>query len=346
MASPGRVEDLFALHLTTARLPGLPQFVSPVRCLYVRKLDIKVTLPEYSVAERIEVETDRDRRRNNESFTATVCELFEILHSWPVEPRIELSISAASPSDWTEDAKPDARRRRGMKLPGTDILHWRYMASYLKLLVPPESIPIVSTISSLDVWGTHRNVAPETVSKIISRMANLETLTPYLSDNERKDKVLRDSLRNNFARSLTLWPTSLGHLFLTYTGSAPANADFPPFKRSRPGADALCIALWQLSQQLKSTSLEGFMAGPELFWPQQSDENNTKPPIWPNLTSFHLTYAAATPFGTWLFGRGPRCSEYEFDGDEDRLYMNPPMDEAPQDEFPDDYRAHPLPALE
>ncbi|THC87121.1 hypothetical protein EYZ11_013433 [Aspergillus tanneri] len=83
------------------------------------------------------------------------------------------------------------------------------------------------------------------------------------------------------------------------------------------------------------------MVGPELFWPQ--DDN--KQPYWPNLTYFHLTYAASTPSGEWLFERDPRCPEYNFDRNPENLYMRPPMDDAPQDEFPDDYRTAPSPIL-
>ncbi|KAL2830075.1 hypothetical protein BDW59DRAFT_178200 [Aspergillus cavernicola] len=304
----------FTLNLNTARLADLQRI-------------LKVTLPAYSLAERVQVETDEDRHHNNEIFTQIICTLFTILSSCVNKSNIELSIHNASPSDFTEHPKPGLRRLRGMQRPGVDILHWRYMASYLELLKPIEEIPTVRVISGLVVHqGIERNIAPATVSKLISRLPRLSRLTAALSDNERKDKPLRNRLRYEFAISLTQWPASLEHLVLKYTGEAPKDANYPPAKRSKQGADAFII-----------------MVGPELFWPQNDEDIDE--PNWPNLTTFHLTYAAATPSGEWLFNRDPRCPQYEVDRNSENLFMEPPMDEAPQDEFPDDYRTALSPLL-
>ncbi|KAL4963742.1 uncharacterized protein BDV14DRAFT_201469 [Aspergillus stella-maris] len=345
------------LKLTTALLDELRKFVTAERCSHVRNLELEVTLPEYTVAQRIEVESSEDQGRNNEAFTNTICTFFDILSSWPEELKIPVLIRSISPSDWTQDARPSSRQQTGMKLQGTDILHWRYMASYLKLLVPAEDIPLVPVISRLQLWDMHRHIEPVSASKLISRLSRLHYLIPHLSDNERKDATLRDRLKNDFALSLHMWPASLQILTLKYPGAAPADGDYPPFKRSLPGRDALCITLRNLSQRLRRISIEDAMIGPELFWPQkqvQSTSNVTEeerekeeePPHWPTLTSFHLTnYAAATPSGTWLFTRDPRVPDYEFQRDRDTIYMRPPMNDAPQDEFPDDYRTHPSPVL-
>ncbi|KAL4865419.1 hypothetical protein BDV12DRAFT_211075 [Aspergillus spectabilis] len=317
-----------SLNLNTARIADLQHIVTSCRRLNVREIDLKITLPQYSLAERIQFETDEDRRLNNQTFTQTICTLFEILSSWPDKFTLELSIRATSPRDFTEDAKPSSRRLRGMKRPGTDILHWRYMSSYLDMLKPAEAVPVAHAIFDLVVRrGVERNIAPAALSKLISRLPRLSNLTAALSDNERKDEHLRNRLRSEFAISLTQWPESLQQLIFEYPGEAPRDADYPPLKRSKPGADSFCPALRHLSQQLKHISLEGLMAGPELFWPQNKDDTNQ--PHWPNLISFNLTYAAATPSGEWLFN----------------LNMDPPTDDAAQDEFPDDYRTAPSPLL-
>ncbi|KAL4963752.1 uncharacterized protein BDV14DRAFT_201479 [Aspergillus stella-maris] len=58
-----------------------------------------------------------------------------------------------------------------------------------------------------------------------------------------------------------------------------------------------------------------------------------------------MTYAAATPSGTWLFERSTYCRDYVFDRDPDLLPYEEPMNAAPQDEYPDDYRSEPSPIL-
>ncbi len=338
------------LKVNTSRLADLQIIVRSRRCLAVRKINLTVTLPEYSVEERLQVETDEDRQRNNEAYTQTICTLFTILSSWPDECNIDLSIRNVSPRDWTEDPNRRLRRMRALKNPGKDILWWRYMASYVEILRPVDEIPIVHAISDLDIQrGKERNTTPTTVSKLISRLPRLSSIVADVSDNERKDAVLRDNLRYEFAISLAQWPASasLKCLDLTYPGEAPRDADYPPPKRSKPGADALSIALRQISTGLEFIDLQGLTIGPELFWPQRDSDSDVLP-TWPNLTRFYLEYAAATPSGEWLFERDPRCPEYEFDRDSSNpnlRFFSPPMDDAPQDEFPDDYRTVPSPLL-
>ncbi|KAL4787728.1 hypothetical protein BJX76DRAFT_345409 [Aspergillus varians] len=246
-----------ALNLKTARLANFQRIVTPHRCSYAR---------------RLELNTNEDRRCNNETFTDTICTLLTIMSAWPDESNIELSILNTSPSDFTEDPNPSNRRMLGMKMQGMNILHWRYMTSYLELQKPIEEIPTVRAISNLVVyWGIERSISQR--------------------------------------QSLTQWPESPEHLVLEYTGETPKHADYPPNKRSKPGADAFSIAFRQMSTHLKTIHLEGVMVGLKLFWLQNNDD--TEEPSWPNLTSFHLTYAAATPSGEWLFGRDPRCPEYD-----------------------------------
>ncbi|KAL4798004.1 hypothetical protein BDV19DRAFT_386662 [Aspergillus venezuelensis] len=85
------------------------------------------------------------------------------------------------------------------------------------------------------------------------------------------------------------------------------------------------------------------MIGPEILWPQTSNDLNH--PEWPKLLSYRMTYAAATSSGTWHFERSTYCREYVFDRDPDLLPYEEPMNAAPQDEYPDDYRSQPSPIL-
>ncbi|KAL4797995.1 hypothetical protein BDV19DRAFT_386655 [Aspergillus venezuelensis] len=159
------------LKLTTARLDGLRKFITAERCSYVRNIELKVILPEYSIAQRIKVESSEDQCRNNEAFTHTICTFFDILSTWPQELKIAVLI-------------------------------------------------------------------------------------------------------------------------------------------------------------------------------RKEDPGKEEQPHWPTLTHFSLiNYAASTPSGTWLFTGDTRVPEYVFPRDRGTLYMRPPMNDAPQDVFPDDYRTHPAPVL-
>ncbi|KAL2823008.1 hypothetical protein BJX63DRAFT_376066 [Aspergillus granulosus] len=201
-----------------------------------------------------------------------------------------------------------------------DLLDWRFNQSYLQFLDSFDTLPTVPVIRGFETWSDkldlhHRNIAPATVSVIVSRLPRLREFQGWLSDNERKDHSLRNKLRADFAPTISLWPASIKNLELEYVGWPPFNPSFQPLKRSEPGNDALSIALHSLSQQLTMLTLKNIMIAPELFWPPGLSAKSA--PAWPKLTSFRLEYTIATPSGRWLFERDPRWVgatwDYEID---------------------------------
>lgn len=195
------------LHINSLNLEDFRRIVASSnyswRTFYVRKLYFKVILLEYDVAARAQYETQDDRDGNNIVFTQSVTTLFDILSSWPDEddwPQISMQMYARSPSDW--EAEPDwetrkARKQTGNLFPEQELLDARYHSSYLQLTGDGD-LPSAKCITSLTVSGcrSYRNIAPIAVSQMLAKLPRLEDADLTLSDNERKDALLRDILRN------------------------------------------------------------------------------------------------------------------------------------------------------
>ncbi|KAJ5933638.1 hypothetical protein N7454_005967 [Penicillium verhagenii] len=283
---------------------------------YVKHILFYAILPEYDVSLP---EMPEDRLENNKAYTLAIKSLFETLSLWPDSDNCEvlLELRAQSPSDW--DAEPDElKRRRRLKsvISGNtgDLLNIRWADSFLDIDGEAENLCLAPVIKHLDLRpggsvtdldqtpGEHRMLSQATHSKIISRLPQLRSVVMYPDDDERDDHAQRNSLREEFALSLSTWPSSLRSLTMEYPGEPPENQNFPPLVRSVPGKDALSLALNVLSQQLESIKLTMMMTCPEILWPQ----SKTTQPYWPRLTQFHLSYTVATPSGQWLFERDPR----------------------------------------
>lgn len=204
-------QSFSTLHLTPDRLQDFRRIISSSRSRssHVRHLDFYVTLPEYD--QRAEFENDEDRARNNHAFTSAIQALLEAISglSGADQHCISLTLYAQSPSDWR--AEPDRKKRLqrhrwGRRFLNKDLLDWRYARSYLRLVTePPHDIPAADAITELDIRGddVYRKIAPESVSKIASRLPRLQRLDAKLFDNERKDQALRDGLRSG---NLTVTP--------------------------------------------------------------------------------------------------------------------------------------------
>jgi hypothetical protein len=192
------------LHLTPAQLPDLLRFVnaSSRRRAYVRKIELLVILPGYSIPARGEVETADEQRRNDESFTRAIHSLFDILSFWPDSCHLTLHVFARSPSDLNGEPDMTKRKKRLLyKRRGNDLLDLRYHHSYLRLSALEHTLQPVRAIVDLDVIGDisysdYRRIAPAAVSGIISCLPRLRTVNGVLCDNERRDMTVRRSLRD------------------------------------------------------------------------------------------------------------------------------------------------------
>lgn len=192
------------LHLTPAQLPDLLHFVSASsrRRSYVRKIELLVILPGYSIPARGEVQTADEQRRNDESFTRAIHSLFDILSFWPDSCHLTLRVFARSPGDLNGEPDMTKRKKRLLyKRRGNDLLDLRYHHSYLRLSALEHTLPPVRAIVDLDVIGDisysdYRRIAPAAVSGIISCLPRLRTVNGVLCDNERRDMTVRQSLRD------------------------------------------------------------------------------------------------------------------------------------------------------
>ncbi|RAH64325.1 uncharacterized protein BO66DRAFT_464752 [Aspergillus aculeatinus CBS 121060] len=343
------------LLLTSDRLGDFKRIISSSshrRCL-IRYLDLYILLPAYEIAARTQLESQIDRQKNNEAFTQTIVSFWDILSTWAEEDVAGLSLNIRARSSSDCGAEPDekkrmARRRWGRKFPKKDWLDWRFYQSYLELITNPAILPELSCVTQFIVTCRgHRTIAPATVSKLLSRLPGAQIVHASLSDNERKDPKLRDQLRNEFALTVSNWPSTIQHLCLEYPGLPPADGHFPPLRRSEPWADPLSLALNHLTQQLVTVELDKIMIGPEFFWPPLHHPYSA-PPRWPRLTSLKLVYQAVTPSGQWLFEKDPRCQPYSSSQRED-VYecgtREDPRTPAPQDRYPDAFRSKPADLL-
>lgn len=152
------------------------------RWFYVKSLNYKIVIPEYSVADRGHYENQDDCDRNNKVFTQAMLSLFEILSLLPSHDRkaISLKIYARSPSDWQGEPDWDTRRarqQRGYAFPEEELLDRRYQDSYLRL-TGNVSLSNVYCVTSFQVIGcdSFRNVAPETLSEMVAHLPQLQNL--------------------------------------------------------------------------------------------------------------------------------------------------------------------------
>ncbi|KAL2704454.1 hypothetical protein AAEP93_005525 [Penicillium crustosum] len=289
-----------SLHINSVDLEDFRQIAfsshSVSRCFHLRRIDLKVVIPEYSVAARGRYENQNDRDGNSKVFTQAITSLFEILSSWPDADRhqISLQIYANSPSDWEAETDRTVRRirlQRCYAFPKEELLHRRYERSYLQLTEVP--LPNVKCITSLKVlgYGKYRNILPGSVSEMVARLPRLDTLNVEIRDRLRRGAAASDSL-DDFPSAT--WPSSLRHLRLECEPSHPYGMNFSPL--ANPAPKSMCLALHRLSQQLKTVDLSQLMIDPEFFWLVNA---NGTTPSWPSLTKVNISCRYA---GNLLYG--------------------------------------------
>ncbi|CAI7582851.1 unnamed protein product [Penicillium discolor] len=282
------------LHLNSVDLEDFRQIAffphSVNRCFHLRRVYFEVAIPEYSVAARGHYENQNDRDGNSKVFTQAITSLFEILSSWPDADRHQMSLQiyAMSPSDWEAETDRTVRRirlQRCYAFPKEELLHRRYERSYLQLTEIP--LPNVRCITSLNVlgYGRFRNISPGSVSEMVAHLPRLDTIIAEIRDRPRRGAAASESI-GDFPGAT--WPSSLQHLRLECEASQPYGVNFSPL--SNPAPKSMCLALHQLTQQLKTVDLSQIMIDPEFFWPVNA---NGTTPSWPNLTEIKIRYRYA-----------------------------------------------------
>lgn len=207
------------LHINSLNLEDFDHITGsskfPERPHHINKIFFKVVLPEYSTAARARYENQDDRNRNSKVFTQAITSLFQILSSWPNGSCATkyLELYSLSPSDW--QAVPGwqtrgARLQTARAFPEKELLDQRYESSYLELL-EESRLSTADCITSFRVPGkfNHRHIAPKAVSKMISHLPRLQIINASLHDDESKDDILRERLRNG--------KLNLIHLFFPFS---------------------------------------------------------------------------------------------------------------------------------
>lgn len=185
---------------TPKRLEEFQQLVStPHRRSCVQVIDLRVELESYDEKARARVETDEERQRNNRIFTTTISTLFRILSDWPDDFGISIEISARSPGDFLE-FKERRKRRRVTGSREDDLFEKRYERSYLEF--PRETTdaecPPVPAVTELSIQGIAnvRLIEPASSVFIAMKLPRLNRLNLMMKDDCKRDKQLRQRLRN------------------------------------------------------------------------------------------------------------------------------------------------------
>ncbi|KAK6193023.1 Nucleoporin nup84 [Pestalotiopsis sp. IQ-011] len=196
-------------------------------------MELAVVLDEYDDEARIRRETAEDVARNNAVFTRAICDLFSLLAplghpSIPTRP-MSLGLRAYSPSDWWRRGDPSFARNMRRFRTTEDLFDARYQHSFLELsetsgtaldFITEFHIP---TPFAPDKALHYRHISPSACCRISSKLTGLESIDWVLLDDEKMDLALRTRLRIDSAEGLTLMPSSLHSMWLSYWRSWPRN---------------------------------------------------------------------------------------------------------------------------
>lgn len=191
-------------------------FVHPNRRAALINLSYDVVLPAYSDRQCARFETDRDKRRNNESLTDAVHSLFSLLHSWDEEARmqgddtssyqrpevagrISLTLDAHSPMDVDRRKHVDVGAQRSEALEPhsrMDLFEHRYERSFLRILRCDKLLP-VSRIRGFQVERLchRRRIEGASLAGVAAKIPNLESIVWAVNDDEKFYEALRQENR-------------------------------------------------------------------------------------------------------------------------------------------------------
>jgi hypothetical protein len=326
------------LNITGDDLCDFQTVVSGARRAKVREISFSTILPTYSDEDCGRHETIGDQNKNNERFSQSLEQLFNIFKSWEndsVQGTVGLHMSEVySPMDPQKREKPrydyEIEVIQGKRV---DIFEKRFEGNYIQLL-EPERLPVISRIARLFINRLGlRAYAPCTAARIASRLPSLESInwdlvdlddlipddvdslddigTPEILDELDRSgqhmsfrcdrrKHLADALSASSLRSLN---NAYIELYHEWPDQGRGSQSILPLESS---VDPLSAALRGFSVNLTSFTVKGTI-DPSLFWPpSESDARTTL--AWPSLKTYFLTFDMTTPSGTWYFTRDPAAT--------------------------------------
>jgi len=149
-------------------------------------------LPRYSRWRSLRYEQDDEKQANNIAFTKNFLAVLQILAAWESEDGecasfadVSLKLGAHSPSDW--EPHPEGLDEK------------RYERSYLRF-EPDDEPPIVSRITefhdlAIGLKSGGRTIEHSSVAEIAALFPRLSTLRWFMSDDERRNPVVRQQRR-------------------------------------------------------------------------------------------------------------------------------------------------------
>ncbi|EON69906.1 hypothetical protein W97_09170 [Coniosporium apollinis CBS 100218] len=286
---------------------------------YLTNLSYKILLPEYSEEACGRVETDDEKRLNDESFTRGICNLFSILKVWENEGvqtalRLELPYrNAFSPTDLRLDNKPQLKLEIAMRKRGKDIFERRFERSFLRLL-QPGLLPNLPNLQYLNIRrNSSRKLAPSIGPDLAASLPNLRDISWEFGEYDSQPASVRSDTRVSFVEALKLTrlrqrPTAE----IVFYHEIPFDQRFtgPSLIPSGFSYDPFSAGLRTFSQSLTALTLSAHLES-TLFWPSDN-ETKAVAPIWPFLQTLDLTFNMVTPSGEWYF-TGPRPEDHEDD---------------------------------
>lgn len=313
------------LYLTPDRVShALAQegLLCPARVGYIRSIHLDVLLASYDDAARQRVESDEDKRRNNETFSITIRRMLRLLGRLYETPResfygdrqhagqLTLILTAQSPSDPRPGNDFAYRRQRTRRGLDKDLLELRYQSSYLELLPDPYDdggtvIPHVNLpFTTFIVHGMppKRFFSPAACCHLAARMPCLKQVKWQLWDNEKKDIGLRRRMRDEFACAIAELPSSIEdvELRLHYT---VADDHATPKAVSDRSYDTLSAALGRWSRNLRELYIQVSCLSHDFF--VAVAEGGSTPAEPAKLRSLTVELSTALPSGAWLLTAVP-----------------------------------------
>lgn len=320
--------------------------LSPDRVGYMRSIHLDVLLASYDDAARQRVESDEDKRRNNETFSITVRRMLRLLGRLYGSPRQSLSgeqrdagqltlfLTARSPSDPRPGNDFVHRRQRTRKGLDKDLLELRYQSSYLKLLPDPDDDKGGTVVQHVNLPFTtfivhgmppKRFFSPAACCHLASRMPHLKQIKWQLWDNEKKDIALRRRMRDGLARAIPGLPPSIEGVELRLHYSV-ADDYSTPKAVSDESFDNLSAALGRWSRSLRELYVQVSCLSHDFFVAAAEGDPMASEPA--KLRSLTVELSTALPSGAWLLTANP---DEDNDDSEDSPPTTPSFDNPSDD---------------
>lgn len=202
------------IRLKSPELPYFSQVLTGHRRAFLSYLAYDIVLPAYDENECAKFETQKDREKNNRTFTDAMYSLFQVLKGWEGvtneknhinvlaaatrSQSIEVNVSDVySPMDGIHRGRDKFEEDKWQHELGKrhDLWEHRYEHSFLQLL-ESRSLPTISLVSSFRVYARYpRRVEPRSAALLASKLKNLECINWHLNNNEKKDPHLQQQNR-------------------------------------------------------------------------------------------------------------------------------------------------------